>query len=133
MKDEGCNLNLLVGLKRGGVVRDFRKVCRLSLIGGLLGVGLLIVMGSTAFAESAWFTCSVDLAGPGKIETFVSLTDQAQEPAFVSKWFLFPPDRAREMLAVALTAINSDKKVVVVVDPDSVTYPEVTDIYLRAR
>lgn len=111
----------------------FGKVFCSQLIGSVLGVALLLVMGATAFAESAWFTCSVDLAGPGKVETFVALTDQAAEPAFVSKWFLLPPDRAREMLAVALTAINSGKKVVVVVDPESATYPEVSDIYLRAQ
>jgi len=86
-----------------------------------------------ASAETAWYTCSVDLAGPGKTETFIALTDQAKEPAFVGKWFLLPVDRAQEMLAVALTAINSDKKVVAVVDPDSVAYPEISDLYLQAR
>lgn len=108
---------------------------RVNLMGGFLGAGLLVMvlLGSTTFAETGWFTCSVDLAGPGKIETFISLTDQADEPAFVGKWFLFPIDRSQEMLAVALTAINSDKQVVVVVDPDIATYPVVTDIYLRAR
>ena len=100
-----------------------------------LGVVLLavILIETTAFADSGWFTCSVDLSGPGKTETFIALTDQAEEPAFVGKWFLFPAERAREMLAVALSAINSDRKVVVVVDPDSGTYPVVSDIYLRAK
>ncbi len=112
-----------------------RSFCLSKLIGGFLGLGFLAfsLLGSVVFAETAWFTCSVEMAGPGKVETFISLTDQAADPAFTGKWFLFPADRSREMLAVALTAINSDKKVVVVVDPDSATYPEVADIYIKAH
>ncbi len=113
----------------------WRRCCRLKLRFTLLAFGFLLMVlpGSAAFAETAWFTCSVDMAGPGKVETFISLTDQAADPVFVGKWFLFPADRSREMLAVALTAINGDKQVVVVVDPESAPYPEITDIYLKAQ
>ncbi len=116
-------------------MESYRRRYRLSFIGGLLGFMFLVTIfiETTACAESGWFTCSVDLAGPGKIETFISLTDLAEEPVFVGKWFLFPVARAREMLAVALSAINSGKTVVVVVDPESGTYPVISDIYLCAK
>jgi hypothetical protein len=99
----------------------------------VVGFLLMTFWVSTAFAETAWYTCSVDMAGPGKVETFIALTDQAADPVFSGKWFLFPVDRAREMLAVALTAINGDKQVIVVVDTESATYPDITDIYLKAQ
>ena len=116
------------------MVRDKRR-CRSNFTGCLLGAVLLalVLMESTAFAAAGWFDCSVNLVGPGRNETFINLTDLADEPAFGTKWFLFPVDRAREMLAVALSAINSDKKVVVVVDPDDGDYPVISDIYLRAN
>ena len=112
-----------------------KSFCRLKMSVGLLAVGFLVMvlLGASAFAETAWFNCSVDMAGPGKEETFIMLTDQAEEPAFSGKWFILSADRAREMLAVALTAINGSKPVTVVVDPDSVTYPEITDIYIGAQ
>ena len=109
---------------------------RVKFLGHFLGAVLLLVVvlaGTMSFAASAWFDCSVDLAGPGKDETFIALTDLAEEPAFVSKWFRLPVERAREMLAVALTAINGNKNVVVVVDPDSGSYPVVSEIYLKAQ
>ena len=109
--------------------------CRVNFRGCLPGIVLLLVVliETAVFADSGWFDCSVELAGSGRTETFISLTDLAEEPAFVGKWFLFPAERAREMLAIALSAINSDKKVVVVVDPDNGIYPVVSDIFLRAK
>ncbi|HDS16705.1 MAG TPA: hypothetical protein ENN66_08910 [Proteobacteria bacterium] len=110
--------------------------------GGLTVAGLLVLWGMffllflrplPVLAESSWFTCTVDLAGPGPNETFVALTDLAAEPAFVGKWFLLPQERAKMMLAVALAAINGGRQVVVVVDPDANLYPQITDIYLKAR
>ncbi|MBN2706440.1 MAG: hypothetical protein JXR89_08375 [Deltaproteobacteria bacterium] len=109
---------------------------------GLAVAGLLVSLGLffllclrplPVLAESGWFTCTVDLAGPGSTETFIALTDLAAEPAFVGKWFLLPQERAKMMLAVALAAINGGRQVVVVVDPDANLYPQITDIYLKAR
>ncbi|MCK5679973.1 hypothetical protein KAI46_04085 [bacterium] len=101
--------------------------------GRLLFAGvLLFLFQGQVLAESAWFTCKVELAGPGKAFTFVALTDQAETPAFTSKWFILPDDKSRAMLAVALLAINSEKQVVVVVDPDEGPYPEISDIFLQA-
>lgn len=111
------------------------RCCRAKFIGCWLGAALLMtfLVKPVVFADSNWYNCSVELAGPGKTGTFVALTDQAETPAFVGKWFLFPPENLREMLAVVLTAINSDKKVVVVVDPESATYPVIEYIFLKAK
>ena len=110
-------------------VRGRRLLC-VNLIVFLL-VGMLMVPGM-AFAETSWFTCKVELAGPGKNYSSIALTDQSETPVFTGKWFTLPADKAREMLAVALVAINSNKQVVVVVDPEAGTYPEISDIYLLA-
>lgn len=101
----------------------------------LLGVIFLIVllMETVAFADSGWFKCAVNLSGPGRNETFIQLTDLAEDPVFITKWFRFSLARSREMLAVALSAINSDRNVVVVVDPDSEAYPVVSEIYLCGK
>jgi hypothetical protein len=106
------------------------------LYAAVLGVVLLMV--GSAFVQPAqaavgWFDCSVNLVGPGNTQTLVNLTDLAAEPAFTSKWFLLVPARAKEMLAVLLTAINGNKQVVVVVDPESAPYPVIRELYLKAR
>ncbi|MCD6533359.1 MAG: hypothetical protein J7L25_04715 [Deltaproteobacteria bacterium] len=108
---------------------------RVKIWGCCLGVALLMIflVSPVVFADSNWYICSVDLAGPGKSGTFVQLTDQAETPVFVDKWFTFPPESLREMLAVALTAINADKKVAVAVDLDSATYPVIEFFYLKAK
>jgi len=98
----------------------------------LAGLLLLFLFNGAVLAESGWFTCKVDLAGPGKLTTFVALSDQANKPAFSGKWFVLPEDRARAMLAVALVAINSNRQVVAVVDPKDGDYPEITDLYILA-
>jgi len=110
-------------------IRGKRLLC-MNIIVSLM-VGMLMIQG-TAFAETSWFTCKVELAGPGKSYTFIAVTDQSETPAFTSKWFILPADRSREMLAVALVAINTNKQVVVVVDRDAGSYPEISDIYLLA-
>ena len=103
------------------------KLCRL-LLAGLL---LLLFQGQV-LAESVWFVCKVELAGPGDVLTFVTLTDQAENPVFTSKWFILPDEKSRAMLAVALLAISTDKRVVVVVDPDMGAYPEISNMFLQA-
>lgn len=112
-----------------GVKRNCRVNFTCLLLVGLL---LLLISHVAAWAESGWYTCKVELAGPGKSYTFVALTDQSETPAFTSKWFTMPDDKSREMLAVALLAINTNKQVVVVVDPVAGSYPEISDIYLLA-
>lgn len=103
------------------------SLCRF-LLAGLL---LLLLQGQVQ-AGSEWFTCKVELAGPGSNFSFVTLTDQAETPAFVSKWFILSPDKSRSMLAVALMAISTDKRVVVVVDLEDGNYPEISNMFLQA-
>jgi hypothetical protein len=122
-------------------VRNFFRI-KLFLTNGLL----LLLFQSQAFAESSRFTCKVESAGPGKNFTFITLTDQPhiqifdsqgdteqpQVPVFINKRFVFPEDKSREMLAVALLAISGDRQVVVVVDPLDGIYPEIIEIFLQA-
>ncbi len=109
-----------------------RCFSRVNTVGFLLIGMLMLIFQGIAFAETSWFTCKVELAGPGKDYSSVALTDQSETPVFTGKWFTLPADKSREMLAVALVAINTNKQVVVVVDPDAGAYPEISDIYLLA-
>ncbi len=111
---------------------EVKKYHRASLGRCLLAGLLLLLLQGRALAASEWFTCKVELAGPSKNYSFVTLTDQAEPPAFVSKWFILQPDKSKEMLAVALMAISTGKQVVVVVDPEAGNYPEISDIFLQA-
>lgn len=109
-----------------------KKYLNVSLGRLLLAGLLLLLLQGQVLATSEWFTCKVELAGPASNYSFVILTDQAEPPAFVSKWFILRPDKSREMLAVALMAINSGKQIVVVVDPEDGNYPEISDMFLQA-
>ena len=110
------------------------KVIKKAALARLLLILLFVLVSeSVALAETAWFTCRVDFAGPGKEFTFVALTDQAEPPAFEKKWFVLSDNQAQAMLAVALTAINADKKVVAVLDPDAGSYPVIGDLYLASE
>lgn len=71
-----------------------------------------------ASAESEWITCSVSMAGPSGEYTYICLSDTASPPAFTSKWFIAPADRAKEMTAIALTAMSNNMKVIIKADDD---------------
>jgi len=96
--------------------KRFAAVLLAMLWGGIMVCGF---SPPVARAEIGWYNCRVNLSGPGADQTFINLTDLASPPAFADKWFLLPPARAREMLAVALTAINAGRCVLVQVDPAS--------------
>jgi hypothetical protein len=110
-------------------MKNFLKVS----LGRLLLAGLLLLLlQGQVLAGAEWFTCKVEVAGPAENYSFVTLTDQAATPAFVGKWFILPPDKSREMLAVALMAISTGKLVVVVVDPENGSYPEISSMFLQS-
>ena len=109
-----------------------KKVLKVNLGRLLLAGLLLLLLQGQVVAGAEWFTCKVEVAGPAENYSFVTLTDQAETPAFVSKWFILPPDKSREMLAVALMAISTGKRVVVVVDPEAGSYPEISSMFLQA-
>jgi hypothetical protein len=105
----------------------------------VVGLAVLLLVAVYGFsprparAAAEWFTCRVNLTGPGGSRTFVNLTDLAEKPAFVEEWFLMPNSRSREMLAVALTAINGDRKVLIQVDLEKGDPEPILDgFYLKA-
>jgi len=70
------------------------------------------------FAVSAhagvWYTCTVDKAGTGwNDHVYITLSDTAGTPAFTGVNFVVPDTRKKEMLAIALTAITTNKSVLV--------------------
>jgi hypothetical protein len=69
------------------------------------------------------------MAGPGgggKI--YIKLTDKSS--AFTKKWFTASAETGKEMLAVALTAMNSGMQVTVSADLSVSGYPPLGAIYL---
>ena len=110
-----------------------RKLRVVWLLVVVLGFVLCGFFPSPVRAAGEWFTCRVNLTGPGNSRTYINLTDLAEEPAFVDEWFLMPNARAREMLAVALTAINGDRKVLIKVDLEKgIPEPVLEGLYLVA-
>ncbi len=93
-----------------------KKISATWLLALLFGLALYGLCPAPARAAADWFTCRVNLSGPGGEQVLINLTDLAEKPAFVDKWFLVPDSQAREMLAVALTAINANRRVLVQVD-----------------
>lgn len=75
-------------------------------------IAVLLIMALASVALAGTYVCIVTATGPGgATATFVRLTDTAATPAFTNRWFKFRSDRAKEMLAVALTAMANNKKV----------------------
>jgi len=88
--------------------------------GMILAVALLVGMSWTSTARAAgWFTCEVIAAGmAGTDVVIVRLTDLKNSRAFTNQWFLGVSPIAKEMLAVALTAIALGNPTKCRVDPD---------------
>jgi hypothetical protein len=100
----------------------------------LIFIFIIVCIGS--FSESAYagkqkYICSVDKVGfKGSEDTRVMLTDESG--AFTQKWFKCNRDRAKEMLALLLTAINGTMQVEVKFDPDQEGMPEIDHLYMFA-
>lgn len=100
----------------------------------LIFIFIIICIGS--FSESAYagkqkYICNVDKVGlKGSVDTRVMLTDESG--AFTQKWFKCNGDRAKEMLALLLTAINGTMQVEVKFDPDQEGMPEIDHLYIFA-
>jgi len=70
------------------------------------------------FAVSAhagvWYTCTVERAAVGwNDHVYITLSDTAGTPAFTFVNFVVPDTRKKEMLAIALTAMTTNKNVLV--------------------
>ena len=65
-------------------------------------------------AHAAWYTCTVERAAVGwNDHVYITLSDTAGTPAFTFVNFVVPDTRKKEMLAIALTAITTNKSVLV--------------------
>jgi len=100
----------------------------------LLLCGLVAGWFPDAGAAPAWYMCTVDMAGPfgttAASSSRVYLTDTATDPAWAgSKQFVITTTRAKEYLAVALTAVASGKKVKINSDLSSES-PTISAIYV---
>ncbi len=103
-------------------------------VGKILAVALLLTTVWTSAAQAApeWYTCVVELTGTGDHNfEFFRLRDTAAGPAFTAKWFKAPEIVKIEYMALALTAISLDKKVLVLVDLIGATYPTLKSFYLE--
>ena len=78
-------------------------------------------------AAQGWYTCTVNMAGPGWGTIYVQLTSS---PTFTQKWFQAPTNGGKEVLAVALTAMSSGMKVYLSADLAVGAYPTIIALYL---
>jgi hypothetical protein len=100
----------------------------------ITALGIAMVLGLVftlnVQAVEAWYSCTVDMVGPGWGVAYIQLTDTAGTPAFTNKWCVLSSTQEKELLAVVLTALTNDLNVMVYVDP-AVSYPTVSAVYLQ--
>ena len=85
---------------------------------------------STVLAAPNWYTCTVVSTGQGDGVIYVALTDSGA--AFTDKWFSVASadvTSANRFLAAALTAISSEKKVLVYGDA-ALAVPQIARLYI---
>jgi hypothetical protein len=87
-----------------------------------------LCLSTDANAAQQWYTCRVEMAGPGWGAIYIQLSDNSA--AFTKKWFSVPANSAKEMLAVALTAVNGGMPVLINTDLSVSGYPPLYAIYL---
>jgi hypothetical protein len=92
---------------------------------------VLLVAGIEAQAGQQWYVCSIVKVGQSGGKDYVQLTHVPTQgsPAFTARFFRLPAEKAKEMLAVALSAVTGGFKVEVYVD-GQIEYSEVYAIYL---
>jgi hypothetical protein len=64
-------------------------------------------------ASAAWYKCTITRVGATSDRFVVYLTDTAATPAFTNTWFVLHNTIKKELLAIALTAYSSNKKLYV--------------------
>ena len=99
-----------------------------------LGLITLIVLSMVFLfalnASAGWYTCTVNLAGPGFTNTYINLTDTSASPAFTNRWFTAESTQSKEMLATALTAISNSMSVWTYIN-SSAEYATIISLYLK--
>ncbi len=101
--------------------------------GMILAVALLFGMSWTSIARATrvWTDCEVTAAGMAETDVVtVRLTDLRNSRAFTNQWFVGRSSIAKEMLAVALTAIALGNPTNCKVDPD-VNPRQLFKLYLK--
>jgi len=93
---------------------------------------LAILLTFAVSANAAWYTCTIDMIGSTTSTPIpiIRLTDTDANPGFKNIWFLMRGDQSKQMLATALTAVNSGKEVTVQVTGIE-NYSDLISIYLR--
>ena len=77
---------------------------------------------------SGWFTCDIHRTGAGWGNIYLRLSSSS----FTQRWFRARDDQKKEMLAVGLTALSSNKKVrVYVTGTGPPPYGEIRACYVR--
>lgn len=94
----------------------------------------LLILGflstKTVHAAYGWYMCTVVATGQGSGNVYIALTDDGG--AFTQKWFTVPSadvTSANRYLALALTAISTEKKLRIYTDPALAT-PNISTAYL---
>lgn len=88
-------------------------------------VVMSLLLANTAFA--AWFTCTIDKVGAQGV---IFVTDTAATPAFTNRWFKSDPTKAKEMLAVALTAYSNGKRLYISLPNPPVQGAQIAGMYI---
>ena len=94
----------------------------------------LALIAPAAHAGQQWYVCSIVKVGQSGGRDYVQLTHVPNEgaAAFTARYFKLPAEKAREMLAVALSAVTGGFKVEVYVD-GQIEYSDLYAMYLLAE
>lgn len=97
-----------------------------------IGLMVIVAMLATALfvsdssAAAAWYTCTVEYAGPAYGGVYIQLSSAS----FSTRWFSVPTSIQKEILAVALTAMSNGMQVLVNTDLVSSSQPSILAFYL---
>ena len=101
----------------------------------MIFISIFVVLCMVSFLDSAYagkqkYICYVDQVGCQGKNTRIMLSDEGGQ--FTQKWFKCDPDRAKEMLAIILTALYGNMQVEIKMDPDKSGVQEITHLYIVA-
>ncbi len=110
-----------------------RRILRLASTAVLAGL-LMLPSLRAAHAVQGWFTAEVSAAGIVTNGTlFIRLTDVGTASVFTDRFFIGDPAVAKSQLAIALTAMTNDMRVLISTDPDFPGNPVIFVIFLTGR
>ena len=90
---------------------------------------MVALFGVNAYA-GAWYTCRVELTGPGGGRIFINLSDTDAIPDFANRWFIaYYPGQEKEMLATALAAMSNNMPVLTYLDSTN-AYSSILRLYM---